>query len=94
MNVRRVLVGAAIAFGALAPQAAVAQTDPYERETAEVEAVSFETRPTEVKGVQVQQGLAVTGGDVVQLTIIGLGLVGAGAVMVRRSRSRTVSAQA
>lgn len=83
-----------MAAGTLAPQAAVAQTAPYERETAEVDATNFETRPTEVKGVQVQQGLAVTGGDVVQLTIIGLGLVGAGAVLVRRSRNRTISAQA
>lgn len=94
MNVRRVLVGAAIAAGTLAPQAAFAQTAPYERETAEVDAANFETRPTEVKGVQVQQGLAVTGADVVQLTIIGFGLVGAGAVLVRRSRNRTVSAEA
>jgi len=87
MKIRRVLVGAAIAAGVLAPQAAaMAQTSPYERETAEVEATSFETRPTEVKGVQVQQGLAVTGSDVVQLTLIGVGLVGVGTVLVRRSR--------
>jgi FtsP/CotA-like multicopper oxidase with cupredoxin domain len=97
MNVRRVLVGAALAAGALGSQAlpAAAQTGPYERETAEVRGTQFETRPTEgrpleVQGVQATRGgLAVTGGDVVQLTFIGLGLVGAGAVLVRRSRRAT-----
>ena len=91
MNVRRVLVGAAIAAGALVPQAAVAQTDPYERPTTEVKGTQFETQPTEVKGVQVQQGLAVTGGDVVQLALLGVGLVGVGTVMVRRGRSRATT---
>ena len=97
MNVRRVLVGAALAAGALAPQAlpAAAQTSPYERETAEVKGTQFETRPTEVEGVQVSQGgLAVTGSDVVQLTFIGLGLVGVGAVLVRRSRTTSTTAAA
>lgn len=90
MNVRRVLVGAALAAGALLPQAASAQTDPYERPTTEVKAAEFETRPTEVQGVQVQQGgLAVTGGDIAQLTLIGFGLVGAGVVLVRRNRTRS-----
>jgi uncharacterized surface anchored protein len=86
MNVRRLLVGAAIVGGALAPHPAGAQTaNPYDKPTTEVKGLEFETRPTEVKGVQVET-LPFTGGDVAELTLIGIGLVGVGAVLVRRSR--------
>lgn len=37
--------------------------------------------------VQAQQQLPVTGGDVLGLVLLGAGAIGAGAVMVRRSRS-------
>ena len=43
-------------------------------------------RPAQVQGVQATRGLAVTGGDVFGLTLLGGGLVAGGALIVRRSR--------
>lgn len=47
---------------------------------------AVEGRGTEVRGVQVSRGLALTGSDIVGLTAIGLGLIAFGAVLVRRRR--------
>lgn len=45
-----------------------------------------EGRGAEVRGVQVSRGLALTGGDIVGLTAIGLGLIAFGTVLVSRRR--------
>ncbi|MFN8037011.1 MAG: hypothetical protein U0V73_13835 [Acidimicrobiia bacterium] len=48
--------------------------------------------PVQVKAVQATRGgLPVTGGDVVGLTIVGLGAVGGGIAMVRFGRRRATS---
>ena len=54
------------------------------------------SRPERVGGVAVTRGetLPVTGTDVVVLSALGLGLVAAGTVVVRRSRSSAVEATA
>ncbi len=84
---------AAIVLGV--PAAAVAQTDPYVSRPPEVESTD-EGRPTEVAGVEASreapavasqaETLPVTGGDLVGLAAIGLVSIGAGTVLVRRSR--------
>lgn len=96
MRFRRLLLAAAIAAIVLGvPAAASAQTDPYVNRPPEVESVD-EGRPTEVAGVEASreapavaaqaETLPVTGGDVLGLAAIGLVSIGAGTVLVRRSR--------
>jgi LPXTG-motif cell wall-anchored protein len=96
MNVRRLIVGAALAGAVLAPQAvASAQTvGPYDKPTTEVKGTQFETRPTEVAGVQATRTLPVTGGDVAGLTALGLAFIGVGTVLVRRTRPQPIPARA
>jgi LPXTG-motif cell wall-anchored protein len=98
MNVRRLVVGAALAGAVLAPQAAAsaqtAEGGPYDLPTAEVKGTQFETRPTEVAGVQSTRTLPVTGGDVAGLTVLGLAFIGVGTVLVRRGRPQPIPARA
>lgn len=89
MRFRRIVIGAAVVAGTFTPAAALAQTtDPYSRDTPAVLGEQFETRPAVAStGAQVKAGsLAVTGGDIVGLTIIGAGAIGVGTLLVRRTR--------
>lgn len=74
---------------ALAVDDYVGTTPPEEK----VEGNSF-SRPPEVKGVTVarEATLPVTGGDLAGMALIGLGAVGTGVVLVRRGRTRSVTA--
>jgi len=94
-RVLRFLGVAAIVAGVMAPTAALAQTDyPTPRNTPSVSA-----EPTQVGGAQAQRGasssgassggaLAFTGGEVVALSLVGVGLTGAGVVLVGLGRRR------
>lgn len=80
----------AVAFAQAYPGGRTVQTVPPDK--AAVLGVQ-EQKPVEVLGVQQERGgLAVTGGDVVGLTLIGLGLVGGGIVLVRRGKRPATSA--
>jgi hypothetical protein len=83
----------------LVPQAVASaqavEGGPYDKPTTEVKGTEFQTRPTEVLGVQATRGgLAVTGGDVAGLTVMGLAFIGVGTVLVRRSRPQPIPARA
>lgn len=88
MNVRKMLAGAAISTMLLLPAApAVAQTNTGYVGTPPPSIQSFDQgRPTEVAGVQVERNLAVTGGDVVGLAVLGAGAVGLGFALKRAGR--------
>lgn len=103
MKVRKLLVAgvlAAAAFGVTTP--AFAQTDyvtpPEEGEVLGTElsrtppAVEATVSPASTSTAG--GSLPVTGGDVAGLTAIGVAAIGAGAVLVRRSRRSTESALA
>lgn len=96
---RRLLVSLAVAGGVSVPGAAMAQavytgTPPPNVGSTDVLGVQGtgtgvqRALTTEVRGVQgVRGGLALTGGDIGGLVVIGLGAVGVGAVLTRRSRA-------
>lgn len=96
MRFRKLVIGAALLAPVALPTAAFAQTGPYDRGTAEVLGENFQQDPprpqvlaeSEVAGA----GLAVTGGDVIGLTILGVGAIGAGTVLVRRARREPLPA--
>lgn len=91
MTARRIktfLTGIAVAAALAVPTAASAQ-DYVNNETPEVKGIT-DTR-TDVAPATESRGdsLPITGGDVAGLTAIGIAAVGAGAVLVRRSRRAT-----
>lgn len=93
----RILAGVAAAGIALAvPAAAWAQSDDYTREPTEVSGENL-SRPTRVGGTTFARdpgdpgSLAVTGGDVLGLTAIGLAAIGVGTVLARRGRTRSTA---
>jgi hypothetical protein len=97
----RKLIGAAVVTTAVIgiPTAALAQTDDktYVGTTQEVKGVEFERtpEPAKVLGVQESQdtgALPVTGGDLVGMVLFGAGAVAVGTVLVRRSRTASVTA--
>lgn len=102
MNVRRVAVTSLLVVGSFAPAAAAAQDYPggtvppgdvigEQEERGEVLDTTVDRAPA--AGVAAtNQTLPVTGGDLVGLSIIGVALVGGGAVVVRRTRRRPVAA--
>lgn len=85
--------GLALAAMVGLPSAASAAPDYVGETPPEVEGNSF-TRPPEVRGVTVtrEPGLPITGGDVAGMTLVGLGAIGVGTVLVRRGRTRAVTA--
>jgi hypothetical protein len=84
MKLRR-LVLTLVAFGIFAAPAVAARADDY---VGSDTTVRTKTSDPVVLGNSVARssGLAVTGGDVAELAVIGLAAVGAGTVLVRRSR--------
>lgn len=95
MNARSRILAAGLAVGAIVgmPAAALAVDDYVGTTPPEVEGNSF-TRQPEVQGVTVARdpGLPITGGDIVGMTVVGLGAIGVGTVLVRRGRTRAVTA--
>lgn len=86
MNVRRMLASAG--FGAallLSAGPAAAQTSYVGTPPSAVNN-SDSGRPTQVAGVQVERGLAVTGGDVAGLAVLGAGAIGVGMLLKRAGR--------
>lgn len=79
---------------AVAVAPAFAGGGPYDAPTTEVKGTEFQNRPTEVAGVQATRSLAVTGGDVAGLSVLGLAFIGVGTVLVRRSRPQPIPARA
>jgi len=97
MNLRTFVAGGIIAFGLLAPTAALAaENDPYTANPPPVVQDLTLDRPTEVKPAVQTRGetLPVTGGDIMGLTIIGLAAIGAGTFLVRRSRLQPAPVEA
>lgn len=96
MRFRKLVIGAVLVAPLALPTAAFAQTGPYDRPTSEVLGENFQQDPprpqvlaeSEVAG----NGLAVTGGDVLGLTVLGFGAIGAGMVLVRRARREPLPA--
>jgi LPXTG-motif cell wall-anchored protein len=90
MNIRRIGTATALALLLSAPVAASAAESSNDYLTPPPGGVLGETlgRPTAVEGaVQSRsQTLPVTGGDTAELAAVGLGLVGLGYVLVRRTR--------
>lgn len=95
MVVRRIAVGVLASLAVFAPATAGAQD--YPGGTTDERVLSDQQdRPAADPGTgavaAAQQTLPVTGGDLLGLTVLGVGLVGGGAVVVRRSRRRAVTA--
>lgn len=88
MNLRRMLGGVGVAVTLLLPAApAMAQTSTgYVGTTPPSVAPADEGRATAVAGVQIDRNLAVTGGDVVGLTVLGAGAIGLGLALKRAGR--------
>lgn len=89
MHIRRILAGAGVAAALLLVPAgaAGAQTNTgYVGTPPPAVASSDEGRGAEVAGVQVERNLAVTGGDVVGLAVLGAGAVGLGLALKRAGR--------
>lgn len=98
MSARSIFVAAGLAVGTVVGiPAAVAAEDYVGKTPPEVEGTSF-TRPPQVQGVTAARdpgesgGLPITGGDVAGLAVAGLGAIGVGAALVRRGRTRSVTA--
>lgn len=96
MSARSMFLAAGLAIGAVVgvPSAAMAAEDYVGKTPPEVEGNSF-SRPPQVQGVTATRdpgGLPITGGDVAGMTVAGLGAIGVGAVLVRRGRTRAVTA--
>jgi hypothetical protein len=73
----------------IGPAAAIAaHADDYVGTNTTVKGNEVERNP-KVLGSEVSRGLAVTGGDLAEIAVIGLGAIGAGTVLVRRSRRAT-----
>ena len=89
MKLQRVAVGVATAAAGITLMAGVAVADdPYVG--GEVKGIT-ETQPAPAVSPAVQTNstgpvLALTGADVAEITVVGIGLVSLGTVMVRRSR--------
>ncbi|MGI8794812.1 MAG: hypothetical protein ACR2H3_16835 [Acidimicrobiales bacterium] len=86
MNARRMLAGAGVAAALLLSAAPVAAQTSYVGTPPPTVQNNDTGRATEVAGVQVERGLAVTGGDVVGLSILGFGAVGIGLALKRAGR--------
>lgn len=84
MKIRRIAL-AVVALGLFAGPVLAAHADDY---VGAETAVRHDPSGPKVLGNDVARssGLAVTGGDIAELTAIGLGAVGIGTVLVRRSR--------
>lgn len=94
MRIRNVLVAAAVVVGVSAAPVA-AQTSYVGGEDAEVEGNNFGRGGDQGDRGAVagdSRGLPITGGDVAGLTVVGFAAVGAGTVLVRRTRRRPVTA--
>lgn len=88
MKLRKMLAGAAVTAVLLIPGAPLAaQTNTgYVGTPPPAVASSDEGRATEVAGVQAERNLAVTGGDIVGLAVLGAGAVGLGFALKRAGR--------
>jgi LPXTG-motif cell wall-anchored protein len=96
MKLRTLVASGVLVFGIAGPaSAAMAQTanDPYTTAPPPtVEGVQLERKPEVLPSVVVRaETLPVTGTDLVGLTAIGLLAIGAGTVLVRRSRLQPVA---
>lgn len=90
---KMVVAGAAVALGVLAPMAMAAADDYVDQSIPTVPpsvegTILTRTPKPQVLGENQSRGasLPVTGGDIAELTFIGLAAVGTGTVLVRRSR--------
>ena len=89
MSMRKTVAGAAVAAVLLlVPAGSVAaQTNTgYVGTPPPAVASNDEGRGAQVAGVQVERNLAVTGGDVVGLAVLGVGAVGLGLALKRAGR--------
>ena len=96
MSSRSRILAVGLAVGAMVgvPSAALAVDDYVGKTPPEVEGNSF-TRPPQVQGVTATRDpgtLPITGGDIVGMTLVGFGAVGTGIVLMRRGRTRSVTA--
>ena len=96
MRIRNVLVAAAVVVGVSAAPVA-AQTSYVGGEDAEVEGNNFgrggdQNDRGAVAGAADSRGLPITGGDVAGLSVVGFAAIGAGTVLVRRTRRRPATA--
>src|SRR5687768_4671875 len=97
MSARSKIFAAGLAAGAMVgmPSAAPAGDDYVGKTTPGVEGNSF-TGPPQVQGRTATRDpgstLPSTGGDLVGMTLIGFGAVGTGVVLMRRGRTRSVTA--
>jgi hypothetical protein len=84
MKIRRIAF-TLVALGLFAGPVAAAHADDYVGSDTTVKA---KTHDPVVLGTNVSRssGLAVTGGDIAELAVIGAAAVGAGTILVRRSR--------
>lgn len=88
MNIRKMLAGAAVTATLMLPVAPLAaQTNTgYVGTPPPTVGSTDQGRATQVAGVQVERNLAVTGGDVVGLAVLGVGAVGLGMALKRAGR--------
>jgi hypothetical protein len=95
MSARSRILAVGLAGGAVIgiPSAALAAEDYVGVTPPEVEGNSF-SRPPQVQGVTVtrEPGLPITGGDIAGMTLLGFGALAAGTVLLRRGRTRAVTA--
>ena len=90
--ISRIVAAGGVAVALSLPTAAMAQTAPYPGGQApQVMGEQLSRVPTQVLGESVSRGgsgLAVTGADIAGMVVLGFGAIGAGTVLVRRSRVR------
>jgi len=86
----QLLAAATVSIGAMLPAAALAQTDPYPTVPTRPPVETTSPTPGGISTTFDTGGgggsLPVTGGQIAGLTLIGLGVTGAGVVMVRLGR--------
>ncbi|MGH9048252.1 MAG: hypothetical protein ACRDY4_00815 [Acidimicrobiia bacterium] len=93
----RLIAAGAVVTGVMLPAAALAQQDPVyptPSSTPEVTnppAVAGGGASTSVEPVGARETLPFTGGEIAGLTLIGLGVTGAGVAMVRIGRRRATT---
>jgi hypothetical protein len=90
----QLLAAATVSIGVMLPAAALAQTDPYPTVPTNPPVTTVPSPGGTSTSIDTGGGgggsLPVTGGQIAGLTLIGLGVTGAGVVMVRLGRRRPV----
>jgi LPXTG-motif cell wall-anchored protein len=94
MKLRKLLVSGVIVAGVVGLSTASAMAEDYVGNNNNGSGVLGNdlSRSTGAAPATRGSGLPVTGGDIAGLTIVGLGAVGAGTVLVRRSRRQATTA--